>query len=41
VKEAEKPLDFSCFGQFSGYLGYESEFYSEETKETTILMKKA
>jgi beta-galactosidase len=37
LKEAEKPLDFSHFGQFSGYLGYESEFYSEETKETTIV----
>ncbi|MEY2193529.1 beta-galactosidase [Neobacillus sp. BF23-41] len=37
VKEADKPLDFSNFGQFSGYLGYESEFYSEETKETTII----
>ncbi|WP_223589516.1 beta-galactosidase [Neobacillus bataviensis] len=37
VKEADKPLDFSSFGQFSGYLGYESEFYAEETKETTIV----
>ncbi|MEH7014233.1 beta-galactosidase [Neobacillus niacini] len=37
VKEAEKPLDFSSFGQFSGYLGYESEFYAEETKDMTIV----
>ena len=26
IIESEKPLDFSRFGQFSGYLGYESEF---------------
>jgi beta-galactosidase len=37
VKRAEKPLDFSSFGQFSCYLGYESEFYSDEIKEVTIL----
>jgi beta-galactosidase len=37
VKEAEKPLDFSSFGQFSGYLGYESEFNSMETKDMTII----
>ncbi|WP_163100177.1 beta-galactosidase [Peribacillus alkalitolerans] len=37
VKEADKPLDFSSFGQFSGYIGYESEFYAEETKDTTIV----
>ncbi|WHY00183.1 beta-galactosidase [Neobacillus sp. DY30] len=37
VKEAEKPLDFSSFGQFSGYLGYESEFYAEEAKDSTIV----
>ncbi|WP_163100144.1 beta-galactosidase [Peribacillus alkalitolerans] len=37
VKEADKPLDFSSFGQFSGYLGYESEFYAEESKDTTII----
>ena len=37
VKVTEKPLDFSSFGQFSGYLGYESEFYAEETKDTTIV----
>lgn len=37
VKEAEKPLDFSTFGQFSGYLGYESEFYAEEAKHSTIV----
>ncbi|EKN65245.1 beta-galactosidase [Neobacillus bataviensis LMG 21833] len=37
VKESKKPLDFSSFGQFSGYLGYESEFYAEETHNTTIV----
>ncbi|MEA1011115.1 beta-galactosidase [Bacillus cereus] len=37
VKEAEKPLDFSSFGQFSGYLGYESEFDTEETQTTTVV----
>lgn len=37
VKKVEKPLDFSSFGQFSGYLGYESEFYSLETQEITIV----
>jgi beta-galactosidase len=37
VKEAENPLDFSQFGQFSGYLGYESEFYSEEEEIKTII----
>lgn len=37
VKPAEKPLDFSQFGQFSGYLGYESEFHSEETIDQTMI----
>lgn len=37
MNEAEKPLDFSSFGQFCGYLGYESEFDSEETKNIPII----
>ncbi|MEK3800582.1 beta-galactosidase [Peribacillus sp. FSL H8-0477] len=37
VKLTEKPLDFSQFGQFSGYLGYESEFHSEETINKTVI----
>ncbi|MEH7334389.1 beta-galactosidase [Neobacillus drentensis] len=37
VKEADKPLDFSSFGQFSGYLGYESEFFTVESKDMTIV----
>lgn len=37
VKLAEKPLDFSQFGQFSGYLGYESEFHSEETMDKRMI----
>ncbi|MFZ7946197.1 beta-galactosidase [Neobacillus sp. 19] len=37
VKMAEKPLDFSSFGQFSGYLGYESEFTAQEAKNTTMV----
>ncbi|GHH99947.1 beta-galactosidase [Neobacillus kokaensis] len=37
VKAADKPLDFTKFGQFSGYLGYESEFTVDEAGEKTIV----
>jgi hypothetical protein len=37
VKVTRKPLDFSSFGQFSGYLGYESEFYFGQKGVKTIV----
>lgn len=36
-KESVKPLDFTSFGQWSGYLSYTSEFESNETAQKTLI----
>ncbi|WP_121613526.1 beta-galactosidase [Mesobacillus foraminis] len=36
-KESVKPLDFSSFGQWSGYLSYTSQFESNDASQKTLI----
>ncbi|MDQ1004409.1 beta-galactosidase [Neobacillus niacini] len=36
-RESVKPLDFSSFGQWSGYLSYTAQFKSNETGQKTLI----
>lgn len=36
-KESVKPLDFSSYGQWSGYLSYTAQFESNETGQKTLI----
>jgi beta-galactosidase len=36
-RESVKPLDFSSFGQWSGYLSYTAQFESNETGQKTLI----